>query len=123
MTYRQKIFAILISAILMVIIIELVRRKKLREEFSWLWLSAGFFIICLSIWDFILIKFANLMGIMTPVGTILFFLIAFVFFIVLHFSIKISTLTDQVKNLTQEVAIIKSLSDNTGKGQAWRQGL
>jgi len=123
MTYRQKIFAILISAILMVIIIELVRRKKLREEFSWLWLSAGFFIICLSIWDFILIKFANLMGIMTPVGTILFFLIAFVFSIVLHFSIKISTLTDQVKNLTQEVAIIKSLSDNTGKGQAWRQGL
>ncbi len=109
MIIRQKIFAILISLFLLAIIIELVRRKKLREEFSWLWLLTGFVIMFLSIWDGILIRIARFMGIVAPVSTIFFFAIAFIFSIALHFSIRISNLTNQVKNLTQEIALFKKL--------------
>jgi hypothetical protein len=93
---------------LMVVIVELVRRKKLREEFSWLWLLTGVGVIVLSFWDTLLIKLANFMGIIAPVSTIFFFALVFVFSIVLHFSIKISSLTNQIKNLTQEIVLLKS---------------
>lgn len=108
MIFKQRIFAILISFFLMIIIIELVRRKKLREEFSWLWLMTGFAIMFLSMWDFLLIRLANFIGIVTPVATMFFFAIVFIFSIALHFSIKISTLTNQVKNLSQEIALLKT---------------
>lgn len=107
MTPRQKIFAILACVFLMVIIIDLVRRRKLREEFSWLWLMTGVVIMFLSIWDSLLIGFAKFIGIETPVSTIFFFAIIFIFSIALHFSIKISSLTNQIKNLAQEIALYK----------------
>jgi hypothetical protein len=109
MLIRQKIFAILIAIFLILIIIELVRRKKLREEFSWLWIITGFVILVLSIWDGILIRIANFMGIVAPVSTIFFFALVFIFSITLHFSIKISSLTNQIKNLVQEIALLKTL--------------
>lgn len=109
MEIRQKIFAILISVVLMIIIVELVRRKKLREELSWMWLLTGFVIIVLSIWDSLLIKVANFMGIKAPVSAIFFFAIVFIFSTILNFSIKISGLTNHVKNLAQEIAILKEL--------------
>ena len=109
MIIRQKIFAIVISFILMMIIVELVRRKKLREEFSWLWLMTGFVIMVLSIWDDLLIRLARFMGIVAPVSAIFFFALVFIFSIALHFSIKISSLTNRIKNLTQEIALLKTL--------------
>lgn len=115
MTLKQKVFAILISFFLMVVIVELVRRRKLREEFSWLWLVTSFVIIILSIWDGLLNSIASFIGIVTPVSTIFFFALLFIFFIALHFSIKISSLTTEIKNLTQELALFKALSEKDKK--------
>ncbi len=50
MTVQQKIFALIIGAGLFLVIIELVRRRKLAEEYSFLWLLTGFGIIVLILW-------------------------------------------------------------------------
>ena len=51
MSPRQEIMAILLSVGLMVLIFELVRRRSLKEEYSWLWMLTGvtIFILALSI--------------------------------------------------------------------------
>ena len=41
MFFRQKIFAVLACLAIIVFIIEMVRRRKLREEYSWLWILTG----------------------------------------------------------------------------------
>jgi len=105
---RQKIFAILLALGMILLIIDLVRRRKLREEYSWLWILTGVVILGLSIWDCLLEFFVRLIGVINPVSGILFFGILFLFLICLQFSVRISALTNQVKKLTQELAIIKS---------------
>jgi len=92
---------------LLIFIIETVRRRRLREEYAWLWVLIGIIILVLSLWEESLRAITGLLGIELPVNTVFFFGLMFVVFINLHFSVKISQLTNQVKRLTQELAIKK----------------
>jgi hypothetical protein len=119
MPIRQKIFVILISIALMIFIVELVRRRKLREEYSWLWLLTGIIILILASWHDLLIYVTNFIGAALPTSTLFFLGLVFLFLIAVQFSTKISRLTDQVKNLTQENALLKKrvekVEGNEGK--------
>ncbi len=104
---RQKLFAILISIGLILVIVDLVRRKKLKEEYSWLWLMSGVTIFILAIWYDLLAAIGNFIGVIVPTSTLFFFGLVFLVLISLHFSVKVSSLTNQVKKLAQELAILK----------------
>ena len=93
------------AACLLIFIIETVRRRKLREEYAWLWVLIGVIILILALWQDLLVLITGLLGIELPVNTVFFFGLMFMVFINLHFSVKISELTNQVKRLAQELAI------------------
>ena len=105
MLLQQKIFAIIASLAIYVVIIYLVKKGKLREEYSWLWLLTGAGIILLVIWYDLLLFLTNLIGAVSATTTIFIFGIVFLMFIALHFAIKISSLSDQVKNLAQKLSL------------------
>jgi hypothetical protein len=102
---KQKILALVMAVGLLIFIIETVRRRKLREEYAWLWVLIGIIILVLSLWEESLRAITGFLGIELPINTVFFFGLMFVVFINLHFSVKISQLTNQVKRLTQELAI------------------
>ena len=106
MTPRQQIFALVASVALLVFIVEMVRRRRLREEYSWLWIFTGIAILVLSTWFGLLKWLTDLIGAVTPVSTFFVFGILFLVVTNVYFSIKISTLTTQVKNLSQRLAIV-----------------
>jgi hypothetical protein len=108
MPIRQKIFAVLISIGLLIFIIELVRRRKLREEYSWLWLLTGVVILILASWHNLLLYVTHFVGAVLPTSTLFFMGLVFLFLIAVQFSTRISKLTDQLKNLAQEIALLKS---------------
>ncbi len=108
MLLKQKILAVGMAVALLIFIIETVRRRKLREEYAWLWVLIGVIILVLSLWQNLLRTITGLLGIELPINTVFFFGLMFVVFINLHFSVKISQLTNQVKRLTQELAIRKN---------------
>lgn len=112
MTFQQKVFALIASAFLMVLIIELVRRKKLAEEYSALWLFVGVVIFVLVLWYDLLLIVTSLIGAKSPTTTLFLFGILCLVLINLHFSIRISKLTRQVKNLSQRMAIDKEKNNN-----------
>ena len=114
MLLKQKILAGIMALSLLIFIIETVRRRKLREEYAWLWVMIGAIILVLSLWQGLLNAFTQLLGIKLPVNTVFFFGLMFVVFINLHFSIKISQLTDQVKRLTQELALKRGGNEKEG---------
>ncbi len=107
MLLKQKMLAVGMAVGLLIFIIETVRRRKLREEYAWLWVLIGIVILALSLWQGLLRAITSLLGIELPINTVFFFGLMFVVFINLHFSVKISQLTDQVKRLTQELALKK----------------
>lgn len=108
MPLRQKIFAIIISLTLLVFIIELVRRKKLREEYSWLWLLTGAVILILALWYDLLQGITYLIGARLPTSTLFFLGLVFLILIAIQFSVKVSELNNQVKNLAQENGLLKN---------------
>ncbi|KPJ61759.1 MAG: hypothetical protein AMJ42_01005 [Deltaproteobacteria bacterium DG_8] len=108
MPLRQKIFAIIISLSLLLFIVELVRRKKLREEYSWLWLLTGTIILILALWYDLLQWITHLIGARLPTSTLFFLGLVFLILIAIQFSIKVSELNNQVKNLTQENGLLKN---------------
>jgi hypothetical protein len=116
MTFQQKIFAILMSLFILVLIVYLVKRRKLREEYSWLWLLTGCMILLLVVWYDLLVLLTELIGAATPTTTLFIFGILFLMMITLHYAIKISTLSDQMKNLAQKVSLMEA--ERCGKDQA-----
>jgi hypothetical protein len=108
MLIQQKIFAVLASILIFVIIITLVKNRKLKEEYSWLWLLTGAVIFLLVLWYDILLILTHLIGAVLPTTTLFIFAILFLICLALDFAIKISKLTDQLKNLTQKVSIMEA---------------
>lgn len=108
MPLQQKIFAVVASLFLLFVIIVLVKKRKLREEYSLLWILTGVVILILVLWYDLLVMITGLIGAVTPTTTLFIFGILFLMAIALHFAIKISSLSDQVKNLAQKVSILEA---------------
>jgi hypothetical protein len=111
MPLKQQIFAIFISIALLILVIELVRRRKLREEYSWLWLLTGIIILLFASWYDLLVYVTRLIGAGLPTSTLFFFSLVFLFLIAIQFSIRISQLANQIKNLVQENGLLKKRID------------
>ena len=105
---RIQVFSIIGSLLLFVFILKLVKRKKLKEEYSLLWLAFGSIFILLSIFKPLLEIVASMIGIVYAPAALLLILVISVFFILIQFSIVISKLAEGNKNLTQEVGILKA---------------
>jgi len=106
LTTRQQIFALIAAVGLLIFIVEMVRRRRLREEYSWLWIITGIAIFILVSWFGLLEWLTHLIGAVTPVSTFFMFGILFLVVTNIYFSFKISTLTTQVKNQAQRMAIM-----------------
>jgi hypothetical protein len=107
MFLNQKIFAVIASFLIMAIVIELVRRRKLREEYSWLWLLTGAVIVALVIWYDLLVAITQLIGAIAPTTTLFIFGLLFLMLISLHYSVQISRMSQQVKEMGQQIALLK----------------
>ena len=105
---RIRIIAILICIFLVAYVFELVRRRHLSEEYSMGWLVAGSMMLILSISEGLLVWVSNLVGATLFTSTLFFFGLVFLVTICLHFSIRISALTNQVRTLTQHMGILHS---------------
>ncbi len=107
MFLHQKIFAIVASILIMIIVVELVRRRRLREEYSWLWLLTGVIIILLVVWYDLLVFITHLIGAIAPTTTLFIFGLLFLMLISLHYSLQISKLSHQVKEMAQQLTLLK----------------
>ncbi len=106
-TSRIQYFAIFGSIFIIILIIELIRKKKLKEEYSLLWLFLGMVFFVISIWRNGLEVISNFIGISYAPAALFLILLLILFMIMIHFSIIISKLSDMIKTLTQELGILK----------------
>jgi hypothetical protein len=108
LTLHQTVFALAVSVAALVFVLDLVRRRRLREEYSWLWLLTAGAMVVLVVWYKLLIVITKVMGAVTPLNTLLMAAVLFLFAIAVHYSMIISRLTVQVKNLAQELALLSA---------------
>ena len=107
MPLRQKIFFLGIALVLFLLILELVRRRRLRVEYSWIWLASAVTIVLLILRYDALIWLTTLVGAAIPTSTLFFLCILYLALLCLDYSVRLSTLTREVKELAQELALLR----------------
>jgi hypothetical protein len=104
MQTKLQIVAIVASSGLVLIVFELLRRRRLIERYALLWLLSSLVLLGLSLWTGLLEVISNAVGIVYPPNALFMIAFAFVLVLLLHFSIAISRLSGETKVLAQEVA-------------------
>ena len=108
MPIAQKVFALLVCAGIFAVTVAMVRQRRLREEYSVLWLATSVVMFVLVLRYDWLVALTNLIGAAVPTTTLFLGAIIFLLLIVMQFSIKLSDLADKVKNLAQENALLRA---------------
>ncbi len=108
MPIRQQIFALLVCIGVFIFIIELVRQRRLREEYSVLWLATSAIMFVFVVRYDWLEALTEFIGAGLPTSTLFVSAIIFLMLIAVQFSIKISKLTNQVKDLVQDNALLRT---------------
>ena len=106
---KAKIIIVLLSFSLFMFVLNLIRKRQLKIEHSVLWLVVSATILVASIWHDLADGVAHFLGVEYPPALFLSIAISFSLAILMHFSIELSMLKDQNKNLTQELAIYKNI--------------
>ncbi len=108
MPLQQRIIIISAACLLMVTIFELVRKRRLRAEYSWLWLLAGAGICLAALVPFEGLRLvAHLLGSESPPSAIFFLGFLAMTLLCLQFSVRLSGMTENVKNLAQKVCLLE----------------
>lgn len=117
----QRGLAIALTLGLLVLVFELVRRKRLSERYAILWLLAAITLFVLAVWKGLLTSLAGDVGISYPPSLLFVVAIGLIAMILLNFSLAVSRLSDQNKVLAQRLGLLQQRIDEAereGTGEA-----
>jgi hypothetical protein len=105
MDTRIQIVAIGGTLVLLLVVLELVRRRRLLERYALVWLGSTLVLLALGIWSGLLGTIADAIGVKYPPTALFVVAFGFILLLLLHFSTAVSRLTDQTKVLAQRLAL------------------
>jgi hypothetical protein len=105
---RVSIVGVAASLLLILVVLELVRGRRLKERYALLWLATGVVLLVLSAWRDGLNTVAGWLGVTGYPPAVLFAVATlFVLLVLLHYSTVISKLTDENVELAQRIALLE----------------
>lgn len=115
---RISIAASVASLLLLLVVFELIRGRRLKERYALLWIATGLVLLVLSAWRGGLNTIASWVGVSTYPPAILFAVaMLFVIVVLLHYSTVLSQLDDRNTMLAQEVALLRQRLDTVESGE------
>ena len=107
MDLHLRLVAVFGAASLLLIVLDLVRRRRLLERYALVWLAVTVALIVLSVWGQVLDGISSLIGIAYPPTALFVIAFGFVIFLLLHFSVAVSKLSDQTRVLAQQISLLE----------------
>jgi len=104
---RIQIISALAAVGLALYVLELVRRRRLSEEYSLLWVVATVAVAVLGFSTPLLRALTHTLGILYEGSTVFFFGLAFATAMLLHLSVRLSRLGQESHALTRELALVR----------------
>jgi len=108
MTDLLQFVAVFVSVSLLFGVIELVRRKKLTEEYSFIWIACALVLLVGSLARHFVDRMALAIGIYYPPAALLLVLILFVFVASVSFSVVVSNQRQQIERLIEQTALLEA---------------
>jgi hypothetical protein len=116
METRIQLVAITVTLGLLVVVLELVRRRRLLERYAVLWLFSALVLLALAVWKDLLGTVAEAVGIFYPPSALFVIAFGFILVLLLHFSLAVSRLADQTKTLAQRLALLEKRMRDAEEG-------
>ena len=107
MADRIQLVAIIAAVVMLLLVLELVRRRRLLERYALLWMLASIVMLALAAWPGGLKTISDAIGIFYPPTALFFVAFAFIIVLLLHFSSAVSRLADETKVLAQRAALME----------------
>jgi hypothetical protein len=104
---KVSIVAAIAAIILLALIFELIRSRRLQERYALLWLATGGVILFFALWRGALGRFADLIGIAYPPSALFVVASFFILIVLLHYSTVISELSERNLALAQRLALLE----------------
>lgn len=102
-----QIISLLGAFLVMFFIGRLIVRGKLREEYAIIWIICTLILIVFSVWRRGLEQIALALGVFYPPSLVFLAAIFAILVFLLHLSVVVSRMQNQIKTLTQEIALLK----------------
>ena len=112
-----SVAATVASLVLLLAVLELVRRRRLREKYALLWILTAIVLLILSVWRGAVDSIAGALGVSYGPAVIFAIGALFVLVVLLHYSTVISALTDRTVVLAQKVASLEHRIDELERRQ------
>lgn len=106
-----RVLAVVGSVALTAVVLHLVRRRALREEYTPIWLAVAAGLLVVSLSPALLRGLTRALGAWTPASALFFLGEIFLVAICLNFAVRLSRTSVQIKNLGQEVALLRARLD------------
>lgn len=104
---RQRLVAAILAGVMLLAVIELVRQRKLREEYSVLWVVTALGLLFLAINYGFLVWLTGLIGGVLPTSTLFFGGILFLMLLSLQFSVRLTRNTTRMRQLARKCALLE----------------
>lgn len=115
--WTTRAIALAVSVAFLLAVLNLVRRGRLREEYTPIWTLVALGIMVLSVWSDALRAITRAVGAWAPSSTLFFFGELFLLVLCLNYAVRLSTLTLHLKLLAQEIAMLRAeLADRDRAG-------
>lgn len=108
MPIQQQLFSLVVCILVFLFTVSMVRKRRLREEYSVLWLCTSVLMFVLVLKYDLLVLITGLIGAKQPTTTLFLCSSLFLGLIAMQFSFRISRQSDQIKNLVQETALLRA---------------
>lgn len=96
-----------VAVVLLGSILELVRRRKLREKYAVIWVATGVTILPLAAFPRVLDGVALSLGILSGTSLVLFLAVAFLLLLAMHLSWELSQLEEETRSISEEIALLR----------------
>jgi hypothetical protein len=106
MSNVSYVLGIVAALLVLVIVVEMLRRHRLRERHAVWWFLAGVLALIAGVFPSTLNWAASLMGITLPVNLVFFVSIAILFLVCLQHSSELTRLESKTRSLAEQVAIL-----------------
>jgi len=107
MNWNITVIGIVAGLTMMIVVLELVRRKVLGERYALLWLLLAALIILFGIWPGLLLRVADLLDIVYPPSIIFGLALLFIIAIMIHFSVVLSRQSKGYNKIIQRLSLLE----------------
>jgi hypothetical protein len=104
---RLLVTTIIFGVMILGVIVELLRRRRLREKYAVIWLFIGCFVTVLAVFPGGLDGVARFVGVASGASLVLFLAVVFLLIIAIHLSWEVSQLEEETRTISEDIALLR----------------